>query len=152
DSQRDADQDLREGKGQAVQMKFEEVAASLPNGLHDAELQRLEMHYVQRKLQFDLVVWVGDMDDSRNREAYRPAQLTFDDVAFLVIEPPDRASLLLNGRPIRIDAGHGQPPQSSTTLPDLPSGRSITWMYLEQVNAFLLFSAGQVSLTWTGPR
>ena len=38
-------------------MTFEEVAASLPNGLHDAELHRFDMHFVQRKLQFDLTVW-----------------------------------------------------------------------------------------------
>jgi len=40
---------------------------------------------VMRELRFDLVVWVGDMDDSRRRELYRPARLTLDDVAFLVI-------------------------------------------------------------------
>ena len=68
-------------------MTFEEVAGSLPNGLHDAELHRFDMHYVQRKLQFDLTVWIGDMDDPRNREAYRPARLTCEDGAFLVIEP-----------------------------------------------------------------
>jgi hypothetical protein len=49
------------------------------------ERGRLFMH----ELQFDLVVWIGDMDDSRRRELYRPACLTVDDVAFLVIEPPD---------------------------------------------------------------
>ena len=45
-------------------MTFEEVAALLPNGFHDAELQRFEMDYVHRTLRFDLVVWIGNMDDS----------------------------------------------------------------------------------------
>ena len=36
-------------------MTFEEVAASLPNGFHDAELQRFEMDYVHRTLRFNLV-------------------------------------------------------------------------------------------------
>ena len=62
-------------------MTFEEAAASLPNGFHDAELHSFGMEYVQRKLQFDLVVWIGDMDDSRRREIYRPARLTVDDVS-----------------------------------------------------------------------
>ena len=70
-------------------MTFDEVAASLPNGIHDAELQRFEMDYVHRTLRFDLVIWIGNMDDSQRLELYRPARLTLDDVAFLVIEPPD---------------------------------------------------------------
>jgi hypothetical protein len=54
-------------------MTFQEIAASLPNGFHDAELQRFEMNYLHRKLQFDLVVWVGHMDDAKARR--RIAQL-----------------------------------------------------------------------------
>ena len=46
------------------------------------------MDYVHRTLRFDLVVWIGNMDDSRRRELYRTARLTLDDLAFLVIEPP----------------------------------------------------------------
>ena len=70
-------------------MTFQETAASLPNGFHDAELQRFEMDYVRRQLRFDLVVWIGDMDDRERRETYRPARVTLDNVGFFVIEPPD---------------------------------------------------------------
>lgn len=132
-------------------MTFEETAAALPNGFHDAELQHFEMDYVHRKLRFDLVVWVGDMDDSRRRELYRPARLTLDDVAFLVIEPPDVNYPWLKAGRIRIDAGEGQPPQSSSTLPVAPPGTRTTWIYLGALNTFLLFSAGNASLEWTGP-
>jgi hypothetical protein len=133
-------------------MTFEETAAALPNGFHDAELQHFEMDYVHRKLRFDLAVWIGDMDDSRRRELYRPARLILDDVAFLVIEPPDVNYLWLKAGPIRIDAGEGQPPQSSSTLPVAPAGIRTTWIYLEELNTFLLFSAGNASLEWTGPQ
>ena len=132
-------------------MTFDETAAALPNGFHDAELQHFEMDYVHRKLRFDLVVWVGDMDDSRRRELYRPARLTLDDVAFLVIEPPDVNYPWLKAGRIRIDAGKGQPPQSSSTLPVAPAGTRTTWIYLGELNTFLLFSAGNASLEWTGP-
>ena len=133
-------------------MTFKEVAASLPNGLHDAGLQRFEMDYVHRTLRFDLLVWIGDMDDSRRRELYRQARLTLDDVAFLVIEPPDITYPWLKAGRIRIDAGEGQPPQSSSTLPVAPAGTRTTWMYLGELNRFLLFSAGNASLEWTGPQ
>jgi len=109
------------------------------------------MDYVHRKLRFDLVVWIGDMDDSRRRELYRPARLILDDVAFLVIEPPDVNYPWLKAGRIRIDAGEGQPPQSSSTLPVAPAGIRTTWIYLEELNTFLLFAAGNASLEWTGP-
>jgi hypothetical protein len=126
------------------------AARALPNGFHDAELQRFEMDHVHRTLQFDLVAWIGDMD-SRRRELYRPAHLTFDNVAFLVIEPPDVNYPWLKAGCIRIDAGEGQPHQTSSALPPAPEGTRTTWMYLGELNTFLLFSAGDASLEWTGP-
>ena len=68
-------------------MTFEELARTLPNGFHDAELWRFEMDYGRRRLQFDLDLWIGD-DGAGARELYRPARVTLDQVAFLVIEPP----------------------------------------------------------------
>ena len=109
------------------------------------------MDYVHRTLRFDLVVWIGNMDDSRRRELYRPARLTLDDVAFLVIEPPDVNYPWLKSGRIRIDVGEGQPPQSSSTLPVAPEGARTTWIYLEELNTFLLFAAENASLEWTGP-
>jgi hypothetical protein len=91
------------------------------------------------------------MDDSGRRELYRPARLTLDDVAFLVIEPPDVNYPWLKAGALRIDAGEGQPPQSSSTLPVAPAGTRTTWMYLGELNRFLLFSAGSASLEWSGP-
>src|SRR5262249_54538640 len=132
-------------------MTFQETAASLPNGFHDAELRRFEMDYVRRQLQFDLVIWIGDMDAPGRRELYRRARLRVDDVAFLVVEPPDVSYPSLQTGPIRIDGGEGQPRQSSSALPTAPPGTSISWMYLEQLNRFLLFAAGNAALEWTGP-
>jgi hypothetical protein len=115
------------------------------------ERLRFEMDYVHRTLRFDLVVWMGNMDGSQYRELYRPARLTPDDVAFLVIEPPDVNYPWLKAGPIRIDAGEDQPPQSSGPLPVAPAGARTTWIYLEELNTFLLFAAGNALLEWTGP-
>ena len=127
-------------------MTFQEVAASLPNGFHDAELHGFGMDYVHRRLQFDLFVWIGDMDASGGRELYRPARVTLDDVAFLVIEPPDSGYPWLDAGPIRIDAGEGQPRQSSSALPNVPRSASISWMYLGELNRFLFFAAANAAL------
>jgi len=132
-------------------MTFLEIVESLPNGLHDAELHRFEMDYVRRNLQFEFDVWIGDMADRETRELYRSARLTLNDVAYLVIESPDANYPWREPGRIRVDAGEGQPSQSESSLPDAPVGTSIAWMYLGELNRFLLFAAGNASLEWTGP-
>lgn len=104
------------------------------------------MDYVHRTLRFDLVVWIGDMDNSQRQALYRPALLTLDHVAFLVIEPPDINYPWLKAGRIRIDAGQGHPHQSSSTLPTAPTGTRTTCMYLGELNTFLFFSASNASL------
>jgi hypothetical protein len=132
-------------------MAFQELALSLPNGFHDAELRRFEMDYVHRRLEFELDVWIGDMGDDKSRELYRPCRLMVADVAYLVIEPPDSRYPWQERSSIRIDTGEGQPSQSESYLPDSPEGTTITWMYLADLNRFLLFAAGDAELEWTGP-
>ncbi len=131
-------------------MRFADLLDSLPNGLHDAQLRRFEMDYVRKELTFDLDVWIGDMN-ARVRELYRPARLTLENVAFLVIEPPHPDYPWDEPGEIRIDAGVGQPTQSSSKLPDAPDGASVAWMYLEDLNTFLVFATASASLDWTGP-
>ncbi len=131
-------------------MTFQQLIQSLPNGFHDAELQRFEMDYVQRQLRFDLDVWVGDMDDVQARETYRPARLTLDQVAYLVIESPDESYPWGEPGGVTIDAGEGTPKRCTGSPPDAPEGTSAGWMYLEDLNRFLLFAAGAASLEWLG--
>lgn len=138
-------------------MTFNELAQSLPQGFHDAELQRFEMDYLSRVLIFDVVVWIGDMDNEQAREMYRPARVTVEEVAYLVIEPPDPREPPELRYPwkepgtIRFDTGAGQPQQSESVLPKAPEGTSVTWMFLSDLNRFVLFAAGNAALEWTGP-
>jgi hypothetical protein len=74
--------------------------------------------------------------------------LTFADVAYLVAEPP---AIPLDSGAIRIDAGEGRPEQSSAELPDAPSNTTVTWIYLDDLNTFLMFAAGEAALELTGP-
>jgi hypothetical protein len=91
------------------------------------------------------------MDSTGIRELYPPARVTLNQVAFLVIEPPDVRYDWLTPGSIKIDVGVGRPSQSASTVPPSPGGNSTSWMYLGEMNRFLLFSAGEVSLDWTGP-
>lgn len=132
-------------------MTFAEIAASLPNGFHDAQLRRFEMDYVRRRLLFDLSIWIGSPGNEERREVYRPAHLTLENAAYLVIEPPQDTASSNEPGEIRIDAGPGQPAKSSARLPDAPPQASAAWMFLNELNTFLHFAAGHGSLVWTGP-
>ena len=77
-------------------MTFQQIADSLPNGFHDAELQRFEMDYVHRKLRFDLEVWIGDMNSTQARELYRPARVTLELVVGIQGMRPTRLGLSLS--------------------------------------------------------
>ena len=128
--------------------RFADLLASLPNGLHDAQLRRLAMDYVRGELVLELDVWTGSMAATR-REIYRPARVTLGAVAFLSIDPPGIREELDVHTSIRIDAGNG--PAKDAQLPEAPSGTSIAWIFLADLNCFLHFAAGQASLAWTGP-
>ena len=132
-------------------MTFSQVLATLPNGLHDAQLRRLEVDYERKRLRFELEVWVGNLRDSDSRQSHRPAILTFSDLAYLIVEPPTAGSMPLEAETLRIDAGEGHPKQSSSELPVPPPDTTVTWIYLTEPNTFLIFAAGEASLEWTGP-
>jgi len=62
---------------------LEELERTLPHGLHDAEVRRIEVDYQQRKVRLKVAVWVGDMDDPpERREAYRKGELRYRDLCF----------------------------------------------------------------------
>ena len=138
-------------------MTFDELTDTLPNGFHDSELNRLEMDYLTRKLVFDVLVFTGGVDNPQKVQMYRPARVTVENVAYLVIEPPDPREPPDPSYPwveaggISFDTGEGQPSQSASILPTAPEGTTVTWMYLYDFNRFLLFAAGDATLEWTGP-
>ena len=132
-------------------MTFQELVQSLPNGFHDAELSHFEMDYISRRLAFDLMMWIGDMENTSKRELYRPARVTFEQVAYLTIDPLDTRYDWLGPGAIVVDAGEGHLPQTTSSLPDPPPGTSAIWFYLNTTNSFLYMAAGEVALKWVGP-
>lgn len=67
-------------------MTLEDIAQSLPNGLHDAKLHGFSVDYAAQSAHVDLHVWIGTAD---NMEAYRSAALTLEGLEYWIIEPPD---------------------------------------------------------------
>lgn len=102
-------------------MTLEELENTLPNGLHDAEVQRIAVDYQRRKVTLDIAVWVGDVSDSRQgREAYKSGQIEISGLLFVVMEPPD-PNYPFKSSGLRIDGCNMSKNLGSDLLTSLPT-------------------------------
>lgn len=127
-------------------MTLEEVAASLPNGFHDAYIKGISTDYVTGTASFDLQLWVGDDSAEREeeREVYRAARLTLSDLLFCVIEPPDPRYPYYDKKTLWVDGGpwNSASPSPSIQLPrPLPENSFVYWFFVNNWNSFIYVSA-----------
>ena len=131
-------------------MHIEELEAELPNGLHDAMLRTFSENPADRRAEFILDVWLGDLRSavSEERERYRPARLELLELAYLVLDDPDPRYPAGDGSPLRIDAcAADDDPQRSLQVPD---GGFAGRFFVTEWNAFIHFAALDARLTWIG--
>lgn len=135
-------------------MTLDEVAASLPNGFHDAQIMSINIDYVNREAAFDLQIWIGDDSATKEeeREVYRAAQLTLSQLFFCVIEPPDPLYPYQEGKALWVDGGSSKstPISTSIRLPErLPEGAFIYWFFVNNWNAFIHVAAMDARLEFS---
>jgi hypothetical protein len=132
-------------------MTIDELDASLPNGLHDAKLERVAIDFVDRTARLDLDIWVGDDEE---REAYRRAQVTLSGLLFWVSEPPDPLHPSSPPRALWIDAGPltDKTPKTQPALPNVPRGAFANWIFVRDWNSFIYVAATDADLTWLSDR
>ena len=127
-------------------MTLEEVAASLPNGFHDAYIKSISTDYVIGTATFDLEIWVGDdaAEKEEEREVYRAARLTLSDLLFCVIEPPEPHYPYYDKKPLWVDGGpwNSAPISTSIQLPSpLPANAFVYWFFVNNWNSFIYVAA-----------
>lgn len=136
-------------------MKLEDIEKMIPNGFHDALLERISIDYVKRCAVFDLHVLIGDprSEDRESREAYREGQLRLNDLLFCVIEPPDPAYSYHEAGRLLLGAGSLKSTEipSLPKLPEpLPEGAFAHWFFVQKWNAFLYVAAMDAYFEWKG--
>ena len=122
-------------------MNIEELEEALPNGLHDAMLRTFSENRADRRAEFILDVWLGDLRSSviGERERYRPARLELVELAYLVLDDSDPRYPAGDGSPLRIDAcAADDDPQRSQQVPD---GGFAGRFFVTEWNAFIHFAA-----------
>jgi len=127
--------------------EFDAMLDSFPNGLHDAELLSIAVDFVAATVLCLVDVDLSDPADPATEGSSRPARLLFADIAFVVLDPPERQ---MPGpfKPAWIDAGSGDP--HTSPRPDLkaPDGGFLAWLYLESSNGFVRIGARSASIAW----
>lgn len=131
-------------------MTLEEIAATLPNGLHDAYLIRLDLDYRGATARLALDVCVGDPEagDKADRERMRLAEIVLQELVFAVIEPPDVRGLYPISDRLRIDLDD-VPEEVRQRLPSVPCDAFMARLFVSPWNAFIILAARDAALRWS---
>ena len=130
-------------------MTLEELEHTLPNGLHDAEVSRLAIDYVDRKARVDLEVWVGDMDDPpERREAYRLGHIEMTGLIFLIVEPPEPTYPFQEAEVLTIDGCDMRQNVDAKLLASIPADGFFHSFYVGEWNSFVHVAARDARLIW----
>jgi hypothetical protein len=131
---------------------LEELENSLPNGFHDAEIERISVDYQRSLLVIELRFFVGDLVAPIDmREAYRPAVLTLSGVQFLAIDPPDARYPFSESGPLRIDACDATKNLDANLVKTLPTNSFSRSFFVAEWNAFIHIAASSAAIEWTAP-
>ena len=132
-------------------MNLIEIEESLPNGLHDAILEGMDVDYKEGEAVLHLEIWTGDLDssDKLERERYRRARICLTGLLFISIQAPGYNYPANGGQELRITSGPGIAPGSSFKLDvPLPDDAFLSWIFVTQWNAFIHIAAREAVLEW----
>jgi len=131
---------------------LDEIENSLPNGLHDAEIQRISVDYAQHTVTIDLSVFVGELDaPPEKREAYREASLLISGLQFAAIEPPDAGYPFSKAESLRVDLCDARKNLGSDLLKALPKGSFCRSIFINEWNAFVHLAGMKAEIHWKAP-
>ena len=136
--------------GESREVNITELEADLPNGLHDAVLRSFSTDPAERRAEFILDVWLGDLHSSvtSERERYRSARLELLGLAYLVIDDLDPRHSVKREVPVQIDAcAADDDPERSRQV---PHGGFAGRFFVTEWNGFIHFAALDARLTWMG--
>jgi len=141
-------------------MTLEQLANTLPNGLHDSALKGLSIDYERRTLRLDVSIKVGDSEGPREkRDDIRDAQIQMSGVVFFVIDPPSSAAEYDFKSPGELwvtDSYETRSiPQFTKTIDQklldaIPADAFVQSFFITQWNSYLHVAAGDCSMKWAG--
>ena len=135
-------------------MTLEELADTLPDGFHDAQISSVSIDYIKREARLIIDLSVGDpsSEDEELRDAYREGELKLSGLLYWVIEPPHANYPYAESKQLWVDAGalRSASFKPSVKLPEpLPAGAFASWIFVQDWNSFMFVAAMDASLEWS---
>lgn len=133
-------------------MNFREIEQSLPNGFHDAKIERISLDYLSGSLLMNMRILTGTPGEP-NQDEYGPAEVKASGLYFCSIESPDpNYPFRPSGHPLGVSGDNSG--KSSSEISDLvsklPPGTSCYRFFVEQWNSFIYVAASDVRISWRG--
>jgi hypothetical protein len=136
--------------GFVTPMNLDQLEADLPHGFHDSFLRTFSSDMDERRAEFVLDVWVGDLNgaETADRERYRPARLELLGLSYLTIDDRDPRQAAFELARVQIDscAADDDPERAQ----QVPAGGFAGRFFVAEWNAFIHFAASEARLTWLG--
>ena len=128
-------------------MNLDTLEADLPNGLHDARLRSYSSDPVERKAEFVLDVWLGDLHSTATseRERRRAARLELLGLVYLLVDNLD-PRYPVTGAPVQIDSCAAD--DNKELASQVPEGGFAGRFFITEWNAFIHFAAVEARLSW----
>jgi hypothetical protein len=132
-------------------MTLEEIEKLLPNGLHDAQIQRMTRHYESAELALKVRVLVGLPNQPRpDRTSYRTAGIVFRRVYFCAVELPQPDSAFQHPRSLWFSYER----MPSNVIPDslaktLPKGTQCYSLFVREWMSEMHVAAQDVAFSWS---
>src|SRR5690349_3816182 len=130
-------------------MNLEQIEQTLPNGLHDARINRITLDYLSKEAIFSLEICVSDSEID-GPERWRPATLRFSPFLYCIVEPPDKTYPYEARKSLSVDVGSDEIAGiSQTKMPDeLPQGAFRCWFFINDWNSFIHLAALDAQITF----
>ena len=129
-------------------MTIDELAAELPNGFHDCLLRTFTSEPAERRAEFIVDIWLGDLRNAltSDRECRRRARLDLSGLAYLMVDNPDPRYPVTNGLPLQIDTCAAD--DNPALAGQVPQGGFAGRFFVNEWNGFIHFAALEACLTW----
>ena len=129
-------------------VNIDDLEAGLPNGFHDTLLRTFSSDPAERRAEFVIDVWMGDLHSTvtSERERRRPARLELLGLSYLVIDDLDPRYPNTNVAPVQIDAC--APDDNAELARQVPPGGFAGRFFVTEWNGFIHFAAVEARLTW----
>ncbi|ANM31152.1 hypothetical protein ABI59_18605 [Acidobacteria bacterium Mor1] len=133
-------------------MTLFELARTLPNGFHDAELRSIHLDYEKLEATLTLDLWIG-VDGTREEiETYEPVKVRLSGLEYFLIDAPNPYEPLTEQykEPSTVRLDLCEPATEITSK--LPGSGEACLFFVDEWNSYIHLAAAKAQIIWRGDK